>query len=242
MSGPTSAGLGELVDEPGPRTTKAVVRLLRPLLRVISKHRWSGLENIPRTGGAVLAPNHVSNFDPLVISHVVVHAGRWPYFLAKASLFSVPGLGSIVRGADQIPVHRDSDNAQDALATAYTALEGGRMIIVYPEGTITTEPDGWPGPGKSGAARLALTTGCPVIPVGQWGAQSVLGMKKVAFPRLIPRPLISVAVGPPVELDDLHGRAADHGAVDEATQRIMTAIIALVAEVRGEPTPPVVAR
>lgn len=229
--------LSELVDEPGPRTTQAVVRLLRPLLRVISKHRWSGLEHIPRTGGAVLAPNHVSNFDPLVVSHVVVHAGRWPYFLAKASLFSVPGLGSIVRGADQIPVHRNSDTAQDALAKAYTAIEEGRMIIVYPEGTITSEPDGWPGPGKSGAARLALTTGCPVIPVGQWGAQAVLGMKKVAFPRLIPRPLISVAVGPPVDLDDLHGRAADHAAVDEATRRIMVAITALVGEIRGETAP-----
>lgn len=206
-------------------------------MRVISRHEWSGLERVPRTGGVVLAANHISNFDPLVISHFVVHAGRWPYFLAKASLFSVPVLGAILRGAQQIPVHRESASAQDALATAYAAIEDGRMIIVYPEGTITSDPRLWPGTAKSGAARLALTTGCPVIPVGQWGAQAVLGGKHIAAPRLVPRPTIKVAAGPAVDLDDLRGQPMTRAVLDQATNQIMIAITDLVVGLRGEPAP-----
>lgn len=237
MTGPTSQRLSRLVVEPGPGMTRAAVRFLRPLMRVISRHAWAGIENVPRTGGAVLTANHISNFDPLVISHFVVHAGRWPYFLAKASLFSVPVLGAILRGARQIPVHRESASAQAALAAGCSAIEEGKMIIVYPEGTITSDPDGWPRTAKSGAARLALTTGCPVVPVGQWGAQAVLGMKKIAAPRLIPRPMIKVTAGPPVDLDDLRGQPITRAVLDQATDRIMTAITELVADLRDEPIP-----
>lgn len=214
-----------------------VVRTLRPMLRVISRHEWSGQQHLPGTGGCVLAVNHISNFDPLVVSHYLVHAGRWPYFLAKASLFSVPGVRAILRGAEQIPVQRESAAAHQSLEAAYDAIERGRVIVVYPEGTITADPDGWPMTAKSGVVRIALTTGCPVIPVGQWGAQKVLGMKSLALPRLVPRPMIKVAAGPPVDLDDLREQAISTAVLQGAGDRVMTAITALVAMLRGEPAP-----
>lgn len=236
MSGPTRAPLRQLVTEPGPRMTRFAVRALRPLMRAISHHDWSGLEHIP-AGGAVLAVNHISNFDPLVIAHVVVHAGRWPYFLAKASLFTTPVLGAIVGSARQIPVHRETESAEEALTAARDAISAGQLIIVYPEGTVTADPDGWPMTAKSGAARLALETGCPLIPAGQWGAQAVLGMKRISAPRLVPRPKISVHVGDPLDLSDLRTIADRHQAAHQATSRLMSAITGLVAELRHE-TPP----
>lgn len=236
MSGPTRLPLRRLVTEPGPRMTRVAVRALRPLMRSLSHHDWAGLEHIPN-GGAILAVNHVSNFDPLVMSHVVVEAGRWPYFLAKASLFSTPVLGAVVRAAQQIPVHRDSRSADEALTAARAAIAAGRLIIVYPEGTVTADPHGWPMTAKTGAARLALETGCPLIPAGQWGAQAILGMKKITAPRLIPRPTISVRVGAPVDLSDLRTALDRHRAARVATVRVMSQITALVAGIRKEQPP-----
>lgn len=233
---PTRVPLRHLVREPGPRLTKVAVGLLRPGMRLISRHAWSGLANIP-SGGAVLAVNHVSNFDPLVMSHVVVHAGRWPYFLAKSSLFDNPVLGPIVRATGQIPVHRGTAQAESALTAARAAINSGQLIIVYPEGTITADPDGWPMTALSGAARLALETGCPLVPAGQWGAQAILGMKAIRAPRLVPRPTISVHIGPSIELDDLRGRPITTQVLNAATDRLMTAIVEIVADLRGESPP-----
>jgi len=123
----------------------------------------------------------------------------------------------------------------DHTADAVQAVRAGKCLVVYPEGTITRDPDLWPMVGKSGAARIALATGAPVVPVGQWGAQEVLApyAKK---PDLFPRKLITMKVGDPVDLTDLHG---DHesAAVNQATGRIMAAVTKLVEDVRGGSAP-----
>jgi len=237
VTGPTSEPLRRLVQESGPGMTKFVVAALRPVMRLVSSYAWSGQENIPATGGVVLAPNHISNFDPLVIAQYLVFAGRWPYFLAKASLFSAPVVGWVVRSAQQIPVYRETPDAHQALAQARSALTAGQVVIVYPEGTVTGDPQGWPMSGKRGAARLALETGCPLVPVGQWGAQSILGMKKIRPPRLVPRPTISVRAGRPVPLDDLREPLSCGDPVQVATDRLMAAITVLVAQLRNQPAP-----
>ena len=115
-------------------------------------------------------------------------------------------------------------------------MRAGKCVVVYPEGTITRDPDLWPMVGKSGAARIALETGAPVIPIGQWGAQKLLApyAKK---PDLFPRKLITMKVGDPVDLSDLAGKERDPAAVNEATERIMAALTDLVEEVRGETAP-----
>jgi 1-acyl-sn-glycerol-3-phosphate acyltransferase len=108
--------------------------------------------------------------------------------------------------------------------------------VVYPEGTITRDPDGWPMTGKSGAARIALETGCPVIPVGQWGAQQLLA-PYAKRPDLFPRKLVTMKVGKPVDLSDLAAKPRTVAIIQEATDRIMAAITAIVEEVRGETAP-----
>jgi 1-acyl-sn-glycerol-3-phosphate acyltransferase len=90
--------------------------------------------------------------------------------------------------------------------------------------------------GKTGAARIALTTGAPVIPVAQWGAQEVIGPYRKEF-RILPRKVMRVTAGPPVDLDDLRGRDLDAKTLREATERIVAAITALLEEIRGETAP-----
>ncbi len=201
-----------------------------------TKHRWIDGEKIPAEGGVLLVANHISEVDPLTLAHLVWDHGRIPRYLAKAGLFKNKFLGVFFRSAGQIPVERASKNAVGAFDAAVAGVRAGKCLVVYPEGTITRDPDLWPMVGKSGAARIALETGAPVIPIGQWGAQHLLApyAKK---PDLFPRKLITMKVGDPVDLADLAGKEQDAAAVNEATDRIMAALTDLVEEVRGETAP-----
>jgi len=212
------------------------VPIVRPVLFVTTTHEWIGGENIPETGGFILVLNHVSHVDPLAAAHIVYDHGRLPRYLAKSGLFKNKALGFFLRAAGQIPVERMSKNAAGAFDAAVAAVRQGECVVVYPEGTLTRDPDGWPMTGKSGAARIALETGCPVIPVGQWGAQAILApySKK---PHLFPRKRITMKVGPSVDLADLVGQDRTPTVIQAATDRIMAAITQLVEEVRGEKAP-----
>ena len=95
-------------------------------------------------------------------------------------------LGRILRACGQIPVQRQSAKSADALLAAVEAVNQSRAVVIYPEGTITRDPDLWPMKGKTGAARIALRTGCPVIPIGQWGAQELMYGTEIHFPALFP--------------------------------------------------------
>jgi 1-acyl-sn-glycerol-3-phosphate acyltransferase len=213
------------------------VPIVRPVLVATTKRDWIDGENIPESGGFILALNHISHVDPLLAAHIVYNHGRLPRYLAKSGLFKNRALGFFLRAAGQIPVERLSKNAVGAYDAAVAAVRNGECVVVYPEGTITRDPEGWPMTGKSGAARIALETGCPVIPVGQWGAQQILApyAKK---PDLFPRKEIRMKVGTPVDLGDLVARQPRTAAViQEATDRIMAAITALVEDVRGATAP-----
>ena len=225
--------------EPGDETIRLLVKALNVVLAPLSRRDWQGQERIPATGGVVVVANHISNADPLALGQFLAYSGRWPRFLAKSSLFRAPGVGRLLRGAAQIPVERGGSRAVDALAAARTALAAGQAVVVYPEGTITYDPDLWPMRGRTGAARLALATGCPVVPVGQWGAEEFLRGRRLGLPRFWARPTLRMRVGPPVPLDDLRGREVDTALLREATDRIMAALTALVEELRGEPAPAV---
>jgi 1-acyl-sn-glycerol-3-phosphate acyltransferase len=212
------------------------VAIIKPLLLATTKQDWVGGDKLPATGGFVLALNHVSHADPLTAAHLLYDHGRLPRYLAKSGLFKNKALGFFLRAAGQIPVERLSRNAAGAYDAAVAAVRSGECVVVYPEGTITRDPAGWPMVGKSGAARIALATGCPVIPVGQWGAQQLLApyAKK---PDLFPRKTVHMLVGDPVDLADLVGQPHTAAVVHEATERIMAAITALVEEVRREKAP-----
>jgi len=213
------------------------VVLLRPLLMVLTRRRWRGQEHLP-AGGFVLAANHISHTDPLLFAHFVHDAGYAPRYLAKASVLDLPVVGRLLRASGQIPVYRESGTAAQAYRNAVRAVGAGRSVIVYPEGTLTRDPGLWPMVGKTGAARIALESGCSVVPAAQWGAHELLAPYG-RWPRFYPRPVNQVLVGPPVDLADLRGRPMTTDVMAEATERIMAAIADLLGELRGEPPPPV---
>jgi 1-acyl-sn-glycerol-3-phosphate acyltransferase len=205
-------------------------------LLATTTHTWIDGETIPATGGCILVLNHVSHIDPLTAAHIVYDHGRKPRYLAKSGLFKNKALGYFLRGAGQIPVERLSKNAKGAFDAAVAAVESGECVVVYPEGTLTRDPDLWPMQGKTGAARIALETGCPVVPIGQWGAHDLL-YPYAKKPHLFPRTQITMKVGDPVPLEDLRAEPISNDVINEATRRIMDALTALVAELRHEEPP-----
>lgn len=216
------------------RATAAVVL---PVLGIWTKRTWLGLENVPAEGGVILAANHMSHFDPLVVAHYVYGAGRWPRFLAKASLWKVPALGFLLRKTRQIPVERGSVEAVKSLDVLVDALNKGAAVIIYPEGTTTKDPDLWPMRGKTGAARLALVTGVPVIPIAHWGAQRVFDVRTKKL-SLRPRTPITVIAGKPVDLSPWEGAAPGRTVLDQMSDAIMTDVRDLLGEIRNEQPPP----
>ncbi len=212
------------------------VVVLKPLLTMLTRRDWRDADKLPSTGGCVLVANHVSHVDPLTYAHFVYDSGRLPRYLAKSGLFKNKLLGWFLRSAHQIPVFRASKEAVGAYDAAVAAVEAGECVVVYPEGTITRDPNLWPMVGKTGAARIALSTGAPVIPTAPWGPQRLLApyAKK---PSLFPRKLMQVRVGDPVELDDLRDQPPTPMVLREATDRIMAAITVLLGETRGEVAP-----
>lgn len=210
--------------------------VLIPVLRTAFRHRWRGQENVPRAGGAILVANHISKIDPLTFGYFVRSTGRVPRYLAKAELFEHRWLGRVFVGADMIPVQRGGDGAASSIDAAAAAVRAGACIVVYPEATITRDPALWPMVGKTGAARIALATGAPVIPVAQWGAHRVLPpyAKKPVLRR---RETAYARAGRPVDLDDLRSRDPDAEVLALATARIMDAITAELEVVRGEQAP-----
>jgi 1-acyl-sn-glycerol-3-phosphate acyltransferase len=215
-----------------------IVVVLVPLLRVLMKRDWRGGENIPESGGVVIAANHISHLDALAFGHYVYGNGRVPRFLAKSGVFKNKFVGGVLRAAKQIPVYRDSADASNALRDAIAAVNDGQAVALYPEGTISRDPGLWPMAAKSGAARIALATGCPVVPVAQWGPQEILAYHE-RKPHLLPRKRMILLAGPPVDLDDLRGLPQTAETLREATDRIMDAITELLAKVRGEAPPAV---
>lgn len=215
-----------------PRTMRAIVFFLRPILMLVTKRDWQGQERLP-SGGFVLAPNHISHLDPFLISHFMVDQGISPRFLAKDTLMSLPVGGRILRNAEQIPVYRSTAGAAESLRAAIAAVEAGSVVAIYPEGTITRDPAAWPMTGRTGAVRVALATGKPLVPVMQWGPQAILWPYTKRL-RLFPRKTIHVRVGEPLDLSDLAGQEITEDLLQTATTRLMDALTAMMSEVRGE--------
>ena len=165
-----------------------------------------------------------------------------PRILAKSTLFHGKGPGGwfvrrVLRGTGQIPVQRHTTDASLALHAAVEALEKGEMVAIYPEGTVTREPDKWPMVAKTGVARLALLSGAPVIPVAQWGAQEILDSYRTPGLHLLPRHLMTVVAGPPVDLSVWLDRELSVDVLRDATAAVMAAITDLLEQVRGESAP-----
>ncbi|MDL4818805.1 lysophospholipid acyltransferase family protein [Actinomadura opuntiae] len=230
-----------------PGWRKLTIVILRPLLFGLLRRDWRGRGNVPRTGGVIIAANHISESDPLALAHFVYEAGRYPVYLAKDALFSTPIVGTVMRGTGQIPVYRDSADAALALRDAEKALVDGECLMFYPEGSCTRDPELWPMTGQTGVARMALQTGAKVVPVATWGAHELLPYKKAEQRGLagslkkgfhpFPRKTMQVIAGPPIDLSKYEGRPLDKETLRAATDDIMTVISELLGELRGERPP-----
>lgn len=207
-----------------------------PIGWLVGRSRFEGKERIPSTGGALLVANHISHLDP-IFSGLMVHRGRRvPRFLAKNSLWSKPVLGRAMRGSGQIPVYRESTDAQHSLREGTRALTEGKVVVIYPEGTITRDPEGWPMLARTGVARLALSADVPVVPFVHWGTRDVYDGYKRTF-RPLPRKPITVRCGEPIDLTAYRGRPHDAALLREVTDVIMYRVQELLAEVRQEEAP-----
>ena len=212
--------------------------VLTPIMTPWVKFTVTGEENLPTQGGFLLVSNHLSNVDPLCLCWYFMKRNTAVRFLAKKSMFTVPVFGWIIKGMGLIPVNRDS-NPSAVLAPTREALTAGEVVGIYPEGTLTRDPDQWPMEFKSGAARLALDTGVTVIPLSQWGPQDIMAPYNAKGMDMRPGRRISYHFGAPVDLSDLIGPAGseDHDAVNAATARILQAVREGVGQLRGLPVP-----
>lgn len=208
---------------------RIVRAILVPLLRLGWRWRFLDLHKIPATGPVIVAANHLSYFDPFGHVLCVDAAGRVQRVFAKAELFKNPLLRGILRGSRMIPVQRGSGE-QGPIDAARTALADGDVVVLYPEATLTKRPDLMPMEGKTGVARLALSTGVPVVPVAIWGSQWVIpqGSRRVrGF-----RKLVMLKVGDPMDFSDLQGRDEDPDVRRDVTDRVMKELERLVMDLQ----------
>lgn len=214
------------------------VAILYPLDSLLFRITFRHLDRVPAPPqGVVIAINHLSFVDTIVMARLVWQSGRIPRFMIKSDAFSVPILGSIFRGAQQIPVYRGTADASDSLRDAAKALDDGQCVVIYPEGTVTRDPTKWPMQGRTGVARLALLRpDVPIVPVGQWGATASFDLpNKVVrpFPR---KPLVAQA-GEPLDLSRYRDAEPTAETLREITDVVMTAVRDQVAAVRGGEPP-----
>lgn len=204
--------------------------------RLLFKTEFVGQDNIPAEGPAIVVMNHISVLDPLLCSTFVWKAGRTPVFLVKDSLFKIPVFGKLLASAKQIGVSRGTMRANTSLDLAVAALRSGEVVCVYPEGTVTRDPDFWPMQAKTGAARLASACpDVPVIPVAQWGAQKSLNYHTHERD-LFPRKRARLTAGPPLDLGAMRTQTSPEG-MRVVTAQIMTSIRDMLGALRGQ-TPP----
>jgi 1-acyl-sn-glycerol-3-phosphate acyltransferase len=205
-------------------------------LNAIAKVTYRGGERVPREGGVLVVMNHVSHFDPAVDGVFVHKHKRVPRILAKESVLRIPIFGKIAAGVGTIPVYRGTNDAKQSLSAAIEALRSGKLVVIYPEGTITKDPTGWPMYARTGVARLALEADVPVVPVARWGTQEILNGYTKKF-RPLPRKPVTVSVGEPVDLSEYRGREVTPQLLRDVTHLLMERVRDLLAEIRQEPAP-----
>ena len=222
----------------GPLTwsLRLLIPIVRGLSRLIFKERFEGREQIPAHGPALLVLNHISVLDPLATASFVWTAGRVPSFMIKDGVFGVPVLGKLMSGARQIKVSRGSAAAQASLDEAIATLRAGGIVAVYPEGTVTRDPDFWPMRAKTGVARIALAVPeAPVIPIAQWGAHRSYDYHTKKM-RLLPRKETRIRALAPLDVAHFHGRT-DNDASRELTDTMMRTLADEVGRLRGQEAP-----
>lgn len=195
-----------------------------PVFKAVWRPVVTGLEHLPTSGGVILASNHLSFADSVVVPIVVP---RKVVYLAKKDYFTGTGLPGVATRAwfeamDMLPVDRDDTRAAiESLDTALEVLGNGDAFGIYPEGTRSR--DGRLYRGRTGVGHLALTAGVPVVPVGLRGTEQLQPVG-ARLPRLAK---IRIALGEPLDFSGEYDGVPSGRARRQATDRIMSAIAAL---------------
>jgi 1-acyl-sn-glycerol-3-phosphate acyltransferase len=223
-----------------PRIWRAQLAISRGVVFPVCRLRVTG--DVPdglRRGPLILAANHLSPFDPIVLTAACSVRRIAPRIMATGGLFTAPIVGPVMRRSGHIRVDRRTATVAEALAVAVDAVRQGSVVAVYPEGRMGLDPAMWPERGKTGVARLALASGAAVVPVALWGPHEVVpyaaptGLAKSLVRAVVRRPVVRVHFGPPVDLSGLV--AGRPGAAQRATERILDGITdALVTLRPGE--------
>ncbi|MBB5894035.1 lysophospholipid acyltransferase family protein [Kutzneria kofuensis] len=209
--------------------------VLYPTVKLLARRVSTG-PKLPRHGGVLLVMNHVSHLDPVFDAVLVHNNERVPRFLAKSSLWKIPVLGKIMAGAGQVPVFRGTADAKESLRAANEGLEQGKLLVIYPEGTITKDPDGWPMASRTGVARLALANDVPVIPAARWGTRAILDKYNKKF-RPFPRKTVTTIFGEPIDLSAYRDQPVTTQVLREVTDLLMERVKELLEQARGEQAP-----
>lgn len=192
-------------------------------------------------GPIIIISNHASHADGVLLALVCRRMGRSVRLLATAGVFRAPVLGGLTRRLGFIPVERGSATAADALEAASEALAAGEAIGIFPEGRTTRDPNHWPERSKTGAVRLALLTGAPIVPVAMVGTHRVVGRGhpiRSILVNVILRPKVLVEVGEPIDVRELAGGdSASPEAVREISDEVWGHMIALVGQLRDDAAP-----
>jgi 1-acyl-sn-glycerol-3-phosphate acyltransferase len=225
---------------PKPIGIWVAIVVVYPIASLLFRLRYHHGDRIPATGPVLLVANHVSVLDPLACGRLVYDNGRIPHFLAKESLFK-GFLGTLLRAAGQIPVARYTSHAQGSVSAAQQALSENRVVVIYPEGSVTRDPDWWPMEARTGVARLALTTDAAVVPVAQWGPQELHDYHTKKW-HLRLRGRADYGVGEPIDLSALRaevraGRPLTNDLLRETTNLIMSRVRDELGLLRGEQPP-----
>ncbi len=202
--------------------------------------RRTAVARLP-AGALIVISNHASYADGVLLAVTCRRMGRSIRLLATSGVFRAPVLGPVARRLGFIPVERGKVSAAGSLVVAADALRAGEVVGIFPEGRTTRDPNLWPERAKTGAVRLALETGVPIVPIAMVGTHRVMPRKRplpTLVKNLILRPTVLVEVGDPIDVGLLAGSdELTPGRIRELADQVMAELVDLVAELRGE-TPP----
>ncbi|MFY9263554.1 MAG: 1-acyl-sn-glycerol-3-phosphate acyltransferase [Actinomycetaceae bacterium] len=215
------------------RFLKTIALPARMLNRTIQRVTITGQEHIPRSGPALVVANHTVHLDAASVGVAVYDAGRAPAFAAAVDFFRYPGLGLILKNIGAVPVYRDVPNAADSLDGIRQALDAGRVVVLFPEGTFTRDPQLWPMRGKTGISRLmASHPHVPVIPVAHWGNEGIYNpwTNKLSLRKLGKTTRLDVVIGEPLNYSV--SADADYEELTVATGHVIAEITKLLVPLR----------
>ena len=225
----------------------AVVSVVATIVSRLQIARLRGRRTIADAlppGGIIVISNHTGYADGVLLALACKRMGRPLRLLATGGVFRVPVLGGMLRRLGFIRVDRGTARAAEALSPAADALAAGEAVGLFPEGRITRDPARWPERAKTGAIRLALATGAPIVPVAMAGSTEILDRRhnvRRLLRNVLLRPRVQVRVGAPIDVR----RVMNIGTTTEPTaeeirlaaDEVMGVLVRLLADLRGEAAP-----